>query len=190
MEKTATNKRLENRFNVWIYIGVLYISFIAATYFESEMTLNSVISQLNSIFSPVYGYIPFFFEIIIRLIIPLFYVGLFELFSRIFYRLSNTFSFGSVTMSGKDFVSALRLFVILENLAMGVLNLFYFLFNFIIPLGMVVISFIITSTAYFMFYMYINKYYLDPKTSHRAFRIMATFYLIYTFFTIAGGLLV
>lgn len=190
MEKTLTNKRLEKRFNVWLYIGILYISFFAATFFENEMELYSLINQLNLIFSPLYGYFPYSFEIILRMLLPLINVGLFEIFSRIFFKLSNAFSFGSVTMNGKDFVAALRLFVIFENFALGVLNLCYYLFNFLIPLGMVVISFVITSTAYFLFFMYINKYYLDPKTSHRAFRIMALFYLVFTFANIAGGLLI
>ncbi len=141
------------------------------------------------LFSTIGSYVPYILMIMLRIIAPLISVALFELFSRVFYALSNTVSFGAITMKSGDFVSALRLFVILSNIGLGLLNLLYYFFNFLIPLGMVVLEFAVVSAAYILFFMYINKYYLDKKTAHRAFLAMAIIYLLFSLFNIAGGLL-
>jgi hypothetical protein len=180
---------IEKRYNKWVYIGALYLSYIAGAYLQSEMTIYGVIDNFSMLLSTIQQQAPYSTVIFLRLLIPLLHVGLFELFSRIFYALCNTFSFGAVSMSSKDFVSCLRIFVILANIALGILNLLYYFYNFLIPIGFMVLSFAITTGAYFMFFMYINKHYLDKKTAHRAFRIMAIFYLSISFFNIVGGLI-
>lgn len=180
---------IEKRFNVWVYIAALYLSFLAGSYLQNEIAANSVISYYNMLFNEVYGQMPYVFGIIIKLIVPALHVALFELFSRIFYVICNAMSFGAVRMSSKDFVAALRIFVILANLALGVLNLFYFFFNFLIPLGFMVLEFAIYTAAYFLFFVYIYKRYLDKKTAHRAFRTMAMLYMFVSLFNIVGGLM-
>lgn len=183
-------KNIEKRFKVWVYVVALYLSFVIGGYFNSEITVYSIIGQLNMLFSTVNGYTPYGVAIVLKLVVPLISLALFEIFSRVFYSLCNTFSLGAVTMTSNDFVRALRIFVILENLALGALNLLFYFFNFLIPLGMVVLSFAITTTAYTLFFMYINKHYLDKKTAYRAFRIMAVLYLAMSFVNIAGGTLI
>ncbi len=188
MEKAIKN--IEKRFNVWVYAAALYISYGIGNFLNNEITVYSVIGQLNMLFATIGGYAPYALMVIMRFIVPLISVGLFEVFSRVFFALSNSFSLGAVTMQSKDFVGCLRIFVILSNLAHGVLNLLYYFFNFLIPLGMAVLSFAVTSAAYLLFFMYIKKYYLDKKTAHRAFRTMAMIYLLFSFFDIAGGILI
>lgn len=187
MEKTKP--LIEKRYNKWIYIGVLYLSFIIGNLFNYETSAYSIIGQLNMLFSSAGSYVPYAVGVIIKLVAPLISVALFEIFSRVFYGLSNSFSLGAITMSSRDFTAALRIFVILSNLAHGILTFMYYFFNFLIPLGMIVLSFAITSVAYVMFFLYIDKHYLDKKTAHRAFRTMAVFYLAFSLFNIAGGIL-
>jgi fatty acid desaturase len=185
--KTAIN--IEKRFNVWVYIAVLYLSFLAGTYLQSEIAANSVILNYNMLFGDVYGQMPYFYGIIIKLIVPVIHVALFELFARIFYVICNAMSFGAIRMTSKDFAACLRIFVILANFALGALNLLYYFFNFLIPLGFTVLGFAVYTAAYFWFFTYIYKHYLDKKTAHRAFRTMAVFYMAISLFNILGGLL-
>lgn len=188
--KLKTKINLEKRYKNWYYLIALYISFFVGNLFETEMTVYTLIGQLNMLFSSINGFVPYAVVVFLNVIIPLFHVLLFHVFARVFYGLSNAFSFGAISMQSKDFVSALRLFVIFLNLALGFLNLFYYLFNFLIPLGMLVLNFAFTTTAYLLFFMYIYKHYLDKKTAHRAFRTMALFYLTFTLFNLAGGILI
>jgi hypothetical protein len=190
MEKAQNNlKNFEKKYPWWLYLCGLYLSYLIGNFFNTEMTVYSIIGQLNMLFSTIGSYVPYILMIMLRIIAPLISVALFELFSRVFYALSNAVSFGAITMKSKDFVSALRLFVILSNIGLGLLNLLYYFFNFLIPLGMVVLEFAVVSTAYILFFTYIDKYYLDKKTAHRAFSTMAIIYLLFSLFNIAGGLL-
>ena len=188
MEKVKKN--LEKRYNVWFYVAALYVSYFVGNYLQNEMTIYGIIGQFNMLMSLISNNgLPYLFVVMLKLLIPLVQVGLFELFSRVFFGLSNSFSFGSVNMKSNDFVAALRIFVIMLNLALGLLNLLYYLFNFLIPLGFIVLTFMLTTAAYFMFFIYINKHYLDKKTAHRAFRTMSMLYLAITFFNLAGGII-
>jgi len=187
--KIAENKRIENRFNVWWYVAVLYLSFLLGNYFDNEITLNTFINQLNMLFGTINSYTPYALGVVFRFLIPLISVGLFEIFARVFYGITNAFSLGALNIKVKDFVGVLRIFVIVSNLVMGIFNLLYFFFNFLIPLGKTVISFGVISAAYLLFFLYINKYYLDKKMAHRAFRTMALLYLVYSFFTITRGVI-
>lgn len=189
MDKQNIKNNIENKFNIWIYVIALYISYIIGDFFNTEITMFTFINQLNMLFSTINSNTPYAVEILLRFFIPLISVGLFELFARVFYGLTNTFSLGALNIKSKDFVNVLRVFVIAANLLLGVLNLLYYFFNFLIPLGMVVLEFTIMSAAYLFFFLYLNKYYLDKKTAHRAFRTMALIYLGFTFFGIAGGIL-
>lgn len=172
--------RLEDRFNVWIFIAALYVSFLAGNFFESEMAINTMLADLGTLFKTMEGYIPRAFLVIIHIIMPMLSVAIFELFARVFYSLSDRFSRHAIGIGANRFVSALRPFMILINLAKAVLCLFYYLFPFIIPLGLVVLTFAIESAGFLLFFLYIDRHYLDKKTADKAFMAMAIFYLVYT----------
>ncbi|NLK17261.1 MAG: hypothetical protein GX304_01880 [Clostridiales bacterium] len=172
--------RIEDRFNIWVYVLALYLSFLLGSFFENGMAVNSMFAQLSTLFKSIDGYIPYSLAVIIHMVIPMLSVALFELVARVFYSISNRLSRHAVAVGANRFVAALRPFVILINLVKAVLGLFYFLFPFLIPLGLTVLSFIVESAGFFLFFVYLSRHYLDKKTADKAFMVMAIFYLLYT----------
>lgn len=184
-------KRIENRYNVWLYRLILCLTFFVGYYFSTGLNVNMVITQINYIFAEHSGPIPYAFEYILRFIIAVMQVVFVEIVARILFYVVNTFTIGALTMSLRNFVATARVFVILQNLIFAVLSIALYFFNFFIPFGLVAVKFVVTTGVFALFFAYINKHYLDPKVAHRAFRMMASFYLIYSLSTIlsASGVL-
>jgi hypothetical protein len=180
---------LERRFHKRWYHLALYLALFAGTFFQNELAIDSLVSQLNYIFSDAYGQLSIAFVYVFRFLAPLIHLLVFELISRFVYMYTNRLTFGAVGLTAPQFVSALRLFVILGNLAFGIFNLLFYFYNFLIPLGQIVLRFFIMTAAYFLFYLYIDKHYLDPKGAHRVFRAMAILYLTFSLLNLLGGLL-
>ena len=153
------------------------------------MTVNTIINHLNLIFGAQYGSLGYGFVIILRIFMAAAEVLVFEIAVRVVFFMAGLISFGAVTMSYKNFAGVMRLFVIAKNIALGILGIFYYYFNYIITPGIIVGGFIINTAAYFCFFLYIKKYYLDEKMVHRAFRALALIYLGYSLMTIMGGIL-
>lgn len=187
--KVIQKKRLENRYNVWVYRAVLLLSFYLGKYFTTGMTVNTVITHLNMIFGSHYGPLSYSFIIVLRVVFAAMEVLITEIAARLVFMLSNSMSFGAVTMSYKNFVGSVRLFVIAKNLIFGIFGLLFYRYNFLIAMGVIVGDFVIATAVYFMFFLYIKKHYLDPKMVNRAFRVLAIIYFSYKLIPILGGVL-
>ena len=61
---------IEKRYNKWVYIGALYLSYIAGAYLQSEMTIYGVIDNFSMLLSTIQQQAPYSTVILLRLIIP------------------------------------------------------------------------------------------------------------------------
>ncbi len=172
--------RIEDRFNAWVLVLALYLSFLLGNFFENEMAINTMFAQLSTLFKTIEGYIPYYFAVIMHFVIPLLSLALFELAARVFYFISDRLSRHAVGIGSTRFIRALRPFMILINLVKALLGLLYFFFPFLIPLGLSVLAFAVESAGFLLFFMYLGRHYLDKKTADKAFMVMAIFYLLYT----------
>lgn len=190
--KTAKNynkKLIENRYNVWLYVAVLFFAMLLGTHFQTGMQINSIVSNMNMLLGSEYGRASYGIYIFLRFFSAGISVVVFELLARGFYYLTNNFTFGALNMGINNFMRILRVFEILKYAALALLNLAFYFANFLIPIGITVISFAVSTAAYFLFFIYLNKHYLDPKAAHRVFRVMAVIYIMVSVFKVIGGLI-
>ena len=170
--------RLEQRFNVWVYVIALYLSYLAGNFFNNDMAINTALSQVGSLFKSIDGYIPYAFVVVLHILTPMLSVAIFEVFSRVFYYITNSISRQAIGIGANRFTRSCGSWILI-NLVNGVLNIFYYFFPFLVPLGLNVLSFVIEGAGLLFFFFYLNKHYLDEKTADKAFLAVASFYLIY-----------
>jgi len=184
VNQTNPYKLIENKFNVWWYIALLYLAALLGSSFEGEMTANFLLGQIGAMYGVSMSYVSYIF---IRLLVPVMSVLLFEGISRllfIFIR-RNTYN---LNVEMRHFVNALRLFETARLAITGLFGILFYFANFLIPLGLIIIDFIVSAVCYTGFFLYFNKNYLTAETSHKIFSSLATVFIIFNAITFIGGL--